>query len=304
MPFADANGYRLYFEILCQAGCQDCESNPLHANSSLKAARAHLSTVAASGSPGKTILQFGGSLFGRQNFAMVNDAFRVRFHLVSFDARGYGRSEAPLEPYSIEERADDGAALLDVLGCDRVLVHGTSMGGMVAIAFTAKYPERTMAACADCALARCDTHRRTLFRSWRSMAESMPLDEVSDAITIQAVSARFIEANPRIFESVRAIVGKNALHTIRQACIAMEEMDLEPLARQIRRPILFTNGTNDIMTPPRLAPSGFSAAQVVEAVPEWARLHEFPDIGHAPLLEEPAEAVRVVSEFFLEALAG
>ena len=136
------------------------------------------------------------------------------------------------------------------------------------------------------------------------MAESMPLDEVSDAITIQAVSAGFIEAHPDIFANVRAIVGKNSLHTIRQACLAMEEMDLEPLARQLRRPILFTNGTKDIMTPPRLAPSGFSAAQIVEAVPEWARLHEFPDIGHAPLLEEPEAAVRVVTEFFLEALAA
>ena len=304
MPFAYANGYRLYFEILCQAGCQDCLSNPGHANVSPEGAKAHLSTVGDASPTAGVILQFGGSLFGRQNFGMVNDAFRERFHLISFDARGYGRSEAPLEPYSIEERADDGAALPDALGCDRVLVHGTSMGGMVAIAFTAKYPERAIAACADCALARCDVHRRTLFRSWRSMAESMPLDEVSDAITIQAVSAGFIEANPGIFASVRAIVGKNSLHTIRQACLAMEEMDLEALARQIRRPILFTNGTNDIMTPPRLAPSGFSAAQIVEAVPEWARLHEFPEIGHAPLLEEPAEAVRVVSEFFLEALAA
>ena len=134
------------------------------------------------------------------------------------------------------------------------------------------------------------------------MAESMPLDEVSDAITIQAVSAAFIEENPDIFANVRAIVGKNRLHTIRQACLAMEEMDLEPLARTIRRPILFTNGTHDIMTPPRLAASGFGAADIVEALPDYARLYEFPDIGHAPLLERPDEAVRVVTEFFQEAL--
>ena len=76
----------------------------------------------------------------------------------------------------------------------------------------------------------------------------------------------------------------------------------EALARTIRRPILFTNGTRDVMTPPDLAPSGFSARQIVEAVPEWARLHEFPEIGHADLLEAPDEAVRVVSAFFDEVL--
>ena len=101
------------------------------------------------------------------------------------------------------------------------------------------------------------------------------------------MSARFIEEHPDIFANVRAIVGKNSLHTIRQACLAMEEM----------------SGTHDIMTPPRLAPSGFSAADVVAAAPEWARLYEFPHIGHAPLLEEPGEAVRIVTAFFREALA-
>ena len=34
------------------------------------------------------ILQFGGSLFGRANFNAVNDGFRERFRLLSFDATG------------------------------------------------------------------------------------------------------------------------------------------------------------------------------------------------------------------------
>src|SRR5262245_40037383 len=131
------------------------------------------------------ILQFGGSLFGRQNFAMVNDGFRHNFRLLSYDASGYGRSDCPIENYSIEGWADEGAGLLDALGIERVLTHGTSMGGMIAVAFTAKYPERTIASCADCAMARCDVYRRTMFRNWRVSAESMPLDELSDLITIQ-----------------------------------------------------------------------------------------------------------------------
>ena len=79
-------------------------------------------------------------------------------------------------------------------------------------------------------------------------------------------------------------------------------VDLEPLARTIRRPILFTNGSRDIMTPPRLAPSGFSAQDIVDAVPDWARLYEFPTIGHADLLEAPDEAVQVVTAFFHDVL--
>jgi pimeloyl-ACP methyl ester carboxylesterase len=271
MPYTTVNDLRIYFEL---TGPED---RPL-------------------------ILQFGGSLFGRQNFAMVNDGFRRNFRLLSYDASGYGRSDCPIENYTVEGWADEGAGLLDALGIEKALVHGTSMGGMVATAFTAKYPEKTVAACADCAMARCDVYRRTMFRNWRVLAESLPLDELSDLVTIQAVSAAFIEEHPDIFENVRAVIRKNSPYTVRQACLAMEQMDLEPLVPSIRRPILFTNGTRDVMTPPRLAPSGFSAQDIVDAVPEWASLHEFATIGHADLLEVPDEAVEVVSGFFREVL--
>ena len=100
------------------------------------------------------ILQLGGGLFGRYNFGLVNDGFRERFRLLSFDARGYGASSSPREAYTIEGWAADAAALLDSVGLERVLVHGTSMGGMIAIAFTANYPEQTIAACADVAFAK------------------------------------------------------------------------------------------------------------------------------------------------------
>jgi 3-oxoadipate enol-lactonase len=250
------------------------------------------------------ILQFGGSLFGRQNFDAVNDGFRESFRLLSFDASGYGRSTQPLTEYSIETWAREGARLLDALGIERALTHGTSMGGMIALAFTALSPEKTIASCADCAMARCDTYRRIMFRNWRQQCEALPLDDFCDLLTIQAVGAGFLEENPDVFDNVKRIVAMNSPYTVRQACLAMERMDLEPLVDQITRPILFTNGSRDIMTPPDLAPSGYSARQIVERVPEFARLHEFPHIGHADLLEAPDEAVRVVSAFFKEALAA
>jgi pimeloyl-ACP methyl ester carboxylesterase len=212
------------------------------------------------------ILQFGGGLFGRHNFGLVNDGFRDRFRLLSFDARGYGASDHPREQYTIEGWADDGAALLDAVGLDRVLVHGTSMGGMIAIAFAAKHAERTIAACADVAFAKPDLYRCTLFRVWRRMAESMPWDDLSDHVTTQAVGASFMESPERanIFELVRQIIALNDPYTVRQACLAMETMDLSPLVPAISRPLLMTNGTHDVLCPPDLAPSGLGARRMAE----------------------------------------
>ena len=254
---------------------------------------------------GPVILQLGGGLFGRHNFGLVNDGFRERFRLLSFDARGYGASDCPREAYTIEGWAADAAALLDAVGLERVLVHGTSMGGMIAIAFTASYPERTIAACADVAFAKPDVYRRTLFRVWRRMAETMPWDEFSDHVTTQAVGAKFMESSEgeNIFQLVRDIVGLNDPYTVRQACLAMENMDLSPLVPQISRPLLMTNGTHDILCPPDLAPSGLGARKMAE-LNDHIELVEFPDIGHADLVECPADAVRIVGEFFERALVA
>ena len=251
------------------------------------------------------IVQFGGGLFGRHNFALVNDGFRERFRLLSFDARGYGASTKPREAYTIEGWAEDGAALLDAVGLDRAYVHGTSMGGMIAIAFTAAHPDRTIAACADVAFAKPDLYRRTLFQVWRRMAESMPWDDFADHVTTQAVGAAFMESpeGENIFQLVRDIVGLNDPYTVRQACLAMERMDLSPLVPGISRPLLMTNGTHDVLCPPVLAPSGLGARRMAELNANITVV-EFPEIGHADLVECPQDAVRIVSEFFAQAEAA
>jgi 3-oxoadipate enol-lactonase len=250
------------------------------------------------------VLQFGGGLFGRHNFGLVNDGFREKgFRLLAFDARGYGASGHPREQYTIEGWAEDGVGLLDAVGLDRVFVHGTSMGGMIAIAFTAKYSDRVIAACADVAFAKPDLYRKTLFRIWRRMAESMPWDDFSDHVTTQAVGARFMESpeGANVFELVREIVGFNDPYTVRQACLAMENMDLSPLVPEISRPLLMTNGTYDVLCPPDLAPSGLGARKMTE-LNSNVTLVEFPDIGHADLVECPQDAIRIVTEFFGKAL--
>jgi pimeloyl-ACP methyl ester carboxylesterase len=249
------------------------------------------------------ILQLGGGLFGRHNFGLVNDGFRERFRLLSFDARGYGASDHPREAYTIEGWAADAAGLLDAVGLERALVHGTSMGGMIAIAFTALYPEKTIAACADVAFAKPDVYRKTLFRVWRHMAETMTWDDFSDHVTTQAVGAKFMESpeGENIFQLVRDIVGLNDPYTVRQANLAMENMDLSPLVPKIERPLLMTNGTHDILCPPDLAPSGLGARRMAE-LNEHIELVEFPDIGHADLVECPQDAIRIVGAFFERAL--
>src|SRR5204863_103384 len=78
--------------------------------------------------------------------------------------------------------------------------------------------------------------------------------------------AKFMESpeGENIFQLVRDIVGLNDPYTVRQACLAMENMDLSPLVPTITRPLLMTNGTHDILCPPDLAASGLGAREMAE----------------------------------------
>ena len=55
--------------------------------------------------------------------------------VIAPDLRGFGRSEVTPGPLTMEQHADDLAALLDHLAVERAVVAGLSMGGYIAFAF-------------------------------------------------------------------------------------------------------------------------------------------------------------------------
>jgi pimeloyl-ACP methyl ester carboxylesterase len=70
-------------------------------------------------------------------------AFRDRYRLIVYDARGQGRSEVPEEPaaFSQPRMVEDLRQLLHYLGVPRACVGGLSMGGNVALNFALEHPE-------------------------------------------------------------------------------------------------------------------------------------------------------------------
>ena len=103
---------------------------------------------------GEPVAQIHGAGFGHFNFDPATPELSKRFRIVDYDMRGYGASDRPVQHYDMEVWADDLAGLLDALGIDRAHVHGTSMGGMIAIVFAGKYPERTRSVVINCAAAK------------------------------------------------------------------------------------------------------------------------------------------------------
>jgi 3-oxoadipate enol-lactonase len=72
------------------------------------------------------------------------DRLAAQFEVLAFDYRGMGRSAAVSDPYTMADVAADLAALLDVVGWDRIVLAGLSFGGMVAQEFAVTFPDRVL----------------------------------------------------------------------------------------------------------------------------------------------------------------
>ena len=266
MPFAQAGDVRLYYE--------------------LKGA-------------GEPLALVGGSLFGRQNFGFVYNTLVKHFRVLSYDQRGYGKSDRPIEKYTIDMWTDDLARLLDALKITRAHIYGTSMGAMIALKFAAKYPQKTLGCVADVAFGKPDRMRKIIFSTWRKLAQVIGLGDLySDYVLTQAVGANFLDRPgiDRSIEQVRDVVRLNSVETVVQACLAMESLDLTRDLPKIKAPTLVMNAPGDYITPLDMGPSGIGGRKIAEMVPN-STLKVWEGIGHADLLEKPDESAAVVIKF-------
>jgi 3-oxoadipate enol-lactonase len=250
------------------------------------------------------VIQFGGGLFGRHNFGLVNDGFRERFRLLSFDARGYGASSKPREGYTIDAWAVDGAALLDAVGLDRVYVHGTSMGGMIAIVFAGKYPQRTTSVVINCAAAKLGQAGRLIFKNWIDIARLDPDGPgsriLAELISWQALSKAFLETPDGVaaIDTIQQILrDSNSVEVFAAGCQAMCDMDIRGWLPKITSPALVLGGDEDIMTPWDQGPDGAGQQAIYQGI-AGADKHVIRGSNHSTIFDNTAEHNRVVIDFF------
>lgn len=66
----------------------------------------------------------------------------LKLQLVYFDHRGQGRSaRGPKETYTLENNVEDMEALRQYLGLGKIVLLGSSYGGMVALSYAVRYPQ-------------------------------------------------------------------------------------------------------------------------------------------------------------------
>jgi pimeloyl-ACP methyl ester carboxylesterase len=92
---------------------------------------------------GPSVLLISGATGDAGHHAAVADRLADEFTVVTYDRRGNSRSPRPAgwSKTTMEEQADDAAALLASVGCSPAAVFGTSGGAVIACCLMLRHPE-------------------------------------------------------------------------------------------------------------------------------------------------------------------
>ena len=169
------------------------------------------------------------------------------------DCRGHGASSRSGAPYTAERFADDLADIFDAIGWTDAIVAGASMGGCVALAFAAAYPERTQA------LGLVDTtawYGENAPEQWEERAQKGVSGGLAVLVPFQKsrwFSQGFTDAHPDVVEdAVQAFLATDPT-SYAEACRMLGRFDKRDALAGMTMPTRILVGSEDYATPPAMA---------------------------------------------------
>lgn len=242
--------------------------------------------------PGKPALLFANSL-GSDLRIWDDVAARLAggYHLIRYDLRGHGLSEAPAPPYAAADLAGDVVAILDRLDIHRAVVCGVSVGGLIAQAVALNFPERVRA------LVLSDTGAKiATAEAWQQRIDKVRADGVDSLVQMTMerwFSAGFRTRCPADVRGYSLMLRQASADGYIGICAALRDTDFRLAVRQIRQPTLVLCGAEDIATPPEL---GRELAGLIPA----AQFSLVEKAAHLPGIEQPNAVVERMMQFFQE----
>ena len=88
---------------------------------------------------GRDMILIHGRTLSKACMDPLFEYYRERYHVVSYDVRGHGKTESSGE-FTLDDLADDLTALIDAYGLQDPVVIGFSMGSYIALRTAERYP--------------------------------------------------------------------------------------------------------------------------------------------------------------------
>lgn len=230
-------------------------------------------------------------------FADQIEILNKHFTVLQYDTRGHGGTTATPGPYSLNQLADDAAALMRYLGITKSHWLGLSMGGMIGQGIALRHPtliDRIILA---------DTSGQTPAAAvavWEDRAQTARTQGM--AALVPSTLARwftepFRNGQPKRMKEVALLISGTPVEGYANCCLAISQNNFLPLLNTLTNAALLIVGEKDESTP-------LAASQAIADQWRNAKVTVIPDASHISNIEQPALFNAAVLEFLLDTEAG
>jgi pimeloyl-ACP methyl ester carboxylesterase len=229
---------------------------------------------------GKTLVLIHGFTDNLNMWFNQVPVFSKDYQILTYDVRGFGRTEKTPGPFSMGMFAEDLHELLKTLGIQSACVLGYSMGGRIALEFCMKYPkEATGLVLANSVVgAPTSPEREQRTKMMIEMIQSGDNELIAEIMTVSSFSPGFKEKNPAVFNQYKAIKLQNDPSGYLPVMMAMGAAAQVPVdLDRVQCPVLMLAGTSDNFMP-------LSVAEEMHKKMKGTVLKTFPT-GHIAAIE-------------------
>jgi len=246
----------------------------------------------------QTLLLIHGFPLDRRSWNGQLDALKEQAHVLAPDLRGFGNDHRALpEAMSMDAYAQDLKDLLDEQHIERVVLCGLSMGGYIALAFLAAWPERVAG------LVLANTRANADDEEGRKGREETALNAFDKGMVVIArgmlpklLAEHTRNALPEITEHMGSIIAEQRPEAVAAAARGMAKRpDRIPMLPSIAVPTLIITGSDDVLMP---LPTSQAMAN---AIPGSA-LVVLPEAAHLSNVDAP-EGFNAAIRAFLKGIA-
>ncbi len=211
------------------------------------------------------------------------NALSPDFRTLEVDTRGFGQSDAPPGPYTLERLSTDVIELADMAGFDNFHLCGLSLGGMMAQWIAIHHPDRLRTLTLANTAAKIGTAEVWNERGENAMANGV--GSMVEVILARWFLPAFAARNPELIASLSATLTATKAVGYAGACAALRDADLRDEVSAIKAKTLVIAASHDGATPP-------SDLEFLHAKIDGSRYHLINNAAHISNLEAADEFTR------------
>ena len=220
----------------------------------------------------------------------VAEKLAEKFEVFSIDLPGFGKSQLPSTPFSIDEIGTKVLGWIDHKKIRNPVVIGHSLGGYVALAMAAKSPEKFAGLGLFHSSAFPDTEDR---KANRNRVIEFVKAHGTDPFIDTFVPGLFFDKNHGAIPQAEKIARNTSIETLLAYTAAMRDRPSSiDFLQSYDCPVLVIGGEKDSIVPLE------TTLEFGQIAPK-STLHILKGIGHMAMYEQPDEAQAIVADFIL-----